>query len=171
MVMLLMIAFFHEQFSMITACSIVLAVAGVALLSIGGDSSRPVTLLGVGMMLLSGFCNALYITGIHVAGIRNMNGLVMTFYVLFFGAAFAFANAVGTGTFQPLSSWWEFMMAALLAVITAVLSNLTLVLVKSLGKRWGGKEKAFCRKASPPLPTFFPTTQKSPLSNTGRRAR
>ena len=28
MVMLLMIAFFHEQFSMITACSIVLAVAG-----------------------------------------------------------------------------------------------------------------------------------------------
>ena len=112
----------------ITACSIVLAVAGVALLSIGGDSSRPVTLLGVGMMLLSGFCNALYITGIHVAGIRNMNGLVMTFYVLFFGAAFAFANAVGTGTFQPLSSWWEFMMAALLAVITAVLSNLTLVL-------------------------------------------
>ena len=57
-----------------------------------------------------------------------MNGLVMTFYVLFFGAAFAFANAVGTGTFQPLSSWWEFMMAALLAVITAVLSNLTLVL-------------------------------------------
>ena len=253
MVMLLMIAFFHEQFSMITACSIVLAVAGVALLSIGGDSSRPVTLLGVGMMLLSGFCNALYITGIHVAGIRNMNGLVMTFYVLFFGAAFAFANAVGTGTFQPLSSWWEFMMAALLAVITAVLSNLTLVLavqrigstltsvlgvmepltavfvgilvfnepftpalvggvilisssvipfknkrrgnppfrhcrtapanhirntrqqgfnsVKSLGKRWGGEEKAFCRKASPPLPTFFPTTQKSPLSNTGRRAR
>ena len=43
--------------------------------------------------------------------------------------------------------------------------------VKSLGKRWGGEEKAFCRKASPPLPTFFPTTQKSPLSNTGRRAR
>ena len=128
MVMLLMIAFFHEQFSLITACSTVLAVAGVALLSIGGDSSKPVTLLGVGMMLLSGFCNALYITGIHVAGIRNMNGLVMTFYVLLFGAAFAFANAVGTGTFQPLSSWWEFMMATLLAVITAVLSNLTLVL-------------------------------------------
>ena len=128
MVMLLMIAFFHEQFFhdhglLHRACR-----GGVALLSIGGDSSRPVTLLGVGMMLLSGFCNALYITGIHVAGIRNMNGLVMTFYVLFFGAAFAFANAVGTGTFQPLSSWWEFMMAALLAVITAVLSNLTLVL-------------------------------------------
>ena len=127
MVMLLMIAFFHEQFSMITACSIVLAVAGVALLSIGGDSSRPVTLLGVGMMLLSGFCNALYITGIHVAGIRNMNGLVMTFYVLFFGAAFAFANAVGTGTFQPLSSWWEFMMAVVLAV-QRIGSTLTSVL-------------------------------------------
>ncbi len=129
MVMLLMIAFFHESFSGITAFSIVLAVGGVGMLSVGGgDGDAPMSLYGVGMMLLSGFCNALYITGIHVAGIRNMNGLVMTFYVLFFGALFTFANAVGTGTFQPLSSWWELMMAFLLAVITAVLSNLTLVL-------------------------------------------
>lgn len=103
-VILLMIAFFHERFSMITAYSIVLVVAGVALLSTGGDSSRPAILLGVGMMLLSGFCNALYITGIHIAGIRNMNDLVMTFYVLFFGATFAFTNAVGTRTLQSLSS-------------------------------------------------------------------
>ena len=89
MVMLIMIGFFHEPFSGITASSIVLAVAGVALLSLGGgDSHTPMSLFGVGMMLLSGFCNALYIAGIHVAGIRNMNGLVMTFYVLLFGAVF-----------------------------------------------------------------------------------
>jgi putative membrane protein len=57
-----------------------------------------------------------------------MSGLVMTFYVLFFGTVFTFFNALATGTFQPLSSWWELLMAVLLAVITAVLSNLTLVL-------------------------------------------
>lgn len=126
MVMLLMIAFFHERFSWITASSIALAVAGVALLSMG-DGEEPVSLYGVILMLVSGLCNALYITGIHVAGIRNMSGLVMTFYVLFFGAVYTFFNAVATGTFQPLSSWWELLMAVLLAVITAVLSNLTLV--------------------------------------------
>lgn len=127
MVMLLMIVFFHEPFSWITAFSIALAIGGVALLSVG-DGEAPVSLYGVGLMLLSGLCNALYITGIHVAGIRNMSGLVMTFYVLFFGALFTLLNAVGTGSFQPLSSWWELLMAALLALITAVLSNLTLVL-------------------------------------------
>ncbi len=128
MVMLIMILFFHEQFSAITACSVALAISGVALLSAGGGAQTPVTMLGVGMMLLSALCNALYIAGIHVAGIRSMNGLVLTFYVLLFGAVFTFLNAVGTGTFQPLSSWRELMMATLLAVITAVLSNLTLVL-------------------------------------------
>ena len=127
-VMLLMILFFHESFSLITACSIGLAVGGVALLSAGDGASTPVTPAGVALMLLSSLCNALYITGIHVARIRNMNGLVLTFYVLLFGAVFTFANAVATGTFRALASWRELALATLLAVITAVLSNLTLVL-------------------------------------------
>ena len=189
MVMLLMIAFFHEQFSMITACSIVLAVAGVALLSIGGDSSRPVTLLGVGMMLLSGTAHrrlcgypriqrTLYARPCrrrdphqlfrhprharqagsgHCPEIPEKSGLSPQSDIPFKNkrrgnppfrhCRTAPANHIRNTRQQGFNS------------------------VKSLGKRWGGEEKAFCRKASPPLPTFFPTTQKSPLSNTGRRAR
>ena len=61
MVMLIMIVFFHERFSWTIALSIVLAVSGVALLSGGpSDGGRSISLLGVGMMLLSALCNSLF---------------------------------------------------------------------------------------------------------------
>lgn len=129
MVMLIMIVFFHERFSWTIALSIILAVSGVALLSSGpGDGGTSISLLGVGMMLLSALCNSLYIVGIQTARIPNMSGLVMTFYVMLFSALLSLVNALGTGTFQILTSWRELGIAALLAVVTAVLSNLTLIL-------------------------------------------
>ena len=129
MVMLIMIVFFHERFSWTIALSIVLAVSGVALLSGGpSDGGQSISLLGVGMMLLSALCNSLYIVGIQTARIPNMSGLVMTFYVMLFSAALSLVNALCTGRFQALASWRELGIAALLAVVTAVLSNLTLIL-------------------------------------------
>lgn len=129
MVMLIMILFFHERFSWIIALSIVLAVAGVALLSGGpGDGSKSISLPGVGIMLLSALCNALYIVGIHVARIPNMSGLMMTFYVMLFSALYSLLNALSTGAFQVLASWRELGIAAMLALVTAVLSNLSLIL-------------------------------------------
>ena len=129
MVMLIMVVFFHERFSWTIALSIILAVSGVALLSSGpGDGGTSISLLGVGMMLLSALCNSLYIVGIQTARIPNMSGLVMTFYVMLFSALLSLINALGTGTFQILTSWRELGIAALLAVVTAVLSNLTLIL-------------------------------------------
>ncbi len=129
MVMLIMVVFFHERFSWTIALSIILAVSGVALLSSGsGDGGTSISLLGVGMMLLSALCNSLYIVGIQTARIPNMSGLVMTFYVMLFSALLSLINALSTDTFQILTSWRELGIAALLAVVTAVLSNLTLIL-------------------------------------------
>ncbi len=129
MVMLIMVVFFHERFSWTIALSIILAVSGVALLSGGpGDDGKSISLPGVGIMLLSALCNSLYIVGIQTARIPNMSGLVMTFYVMLFSALLSLINALGTGTFQILTSWRELGIAVLLAVVTAVLSNLTLIL-------------------------------------------
>lgn len=129
MVMLIMVVFFHERFSWTIALSIILAVSGVALLSGGpGDDGKSISLPGVGMMLLSALCNSLYIVSIQTARIPNMSGLVMTFYVMLFSALLSLINALGTGTFQILTSWRELGIAVLLAVVTAVLSNLTLIL-------------------------------------------
>ena len=133
MVMLIMTVFYHERFSWITAASIMLAIAGVYLLSGGGEgdmgaNAAGMSLLALSLLLLSALCNAVYITAIYAARIPNMSGLVMTFYVLAFGAVISGCNSVLSGTFQPLHSWWELLLATLLAVVTAVVSNLTLIL-------------------------------------------
>ena len=129
MVMLIMTVFYHERFSWITASSILLAIAGVYLLSGGsnGDMSGA-NLMAVGLLLLSALCNAVYITAIYAARIPSMNGLVMTFYVLAFSTVISGGNAILSDSFQPLHTWWELLLATLLAVVTAVVSNLTLIL-------------------------------------------
>ena len=70
----------------------------------------------------------MYICGLHVAGIRSISGLSITFWVLVFGTAASLANALLSGSFQWLHSWTEASLAVLLAVITAAVSNLALVL-------------------------------------------
>ena len=126
MVMLIMIAFFHEKFSPVTACSVALAILGVFLL--GGGEGGHVSFTGIVLLLVSALCNSVYICGLHVARIRSISGLSITFWVLFFGMLAALVNALASGTFQGLHSPAEAGLAVLLAVITAAFSNLTLVL-------------------------------------------
>ncbi|WP_295638082.1 DMT family transporter [uncultured Mailhella sp.] len=127
MVMIIMIVFFHEKPSLITATSVALAILGVFLLS-GGEGEGAVSAKGIVLLLVSALCNAVYISGLHVARIRSISGLSITFWVLFFGMLASLVNALVSGTFVWLQSWSEAALAVLLAVITAAVSNLTLVL-------------------------------------------
>lgn len=127
MVMIIMIVFFHEKPSLITATSVALAILGVFLLS-GGEGEGAVSAKGIVLLLVSALCNAVYISGLHVARIRSISGLSITFWVLFFGMLASLVNALVSGTFMWLQSWSEAALAVLLAVITAAVSNLTLVL-------------------------------------------
>lgn len=135
MVMLIMIAFFHERFSTVTAIAITLAIAGVYLLGNGEATGASGTagfagmsMLGLTLALVSALCNSLYITSIYTAGLTNITGLMLTFYVMAFGALCSLINSLATNSFQMLSSWRELMLAVLLALVTAVLSNFTLIL-------------------------------------------
>ncbi|HJA78265.1 MAG TPA: DMT family transporter [Candidatus Desulfovibrio intestinavium] len=126
-VMLIMVCFFHERFSWITAAAIALAVAGVYML--GGDGgSGALSLLGLGMALLSSLCNALYIIGLQITRKPGLSGLAVTFWVLAAGAAMSLVSALLTGSFRLLVSVEEGGNVLGLAIITALLSNLTLVL-------------------------------------------
>ena len=130
MVMLMMIAFFHERFSAVTGVSVLLAISGVYLLS-GGSPSASVadmSMTGLALALASALCNAIYIISICAARLNNMTGLALTFYVMAFGALCSLINALFTNSFQLLQSWQELTLVVLLAVITAVLSNYTLIL-------------------------------------------
>lgn len=128
MVMLIMTIFFHEKFSIITASSVLLAILGVALLGSGGDGGGSLDPVGVGLLLASALCNALYISGLHVARIHSISGLSITFWVLLFGTGVSLINALVSGTFEIIGTWEQLALSLLLAVITAVISNLTLIL-------------------------------------------
>lgn len=137
MVLMIMTLFFHEPFRWRTGASVLLAVLGVGLLSLAsgheaaGDSR---TVFGIILSLLSGLFTALYIVGIQVAKLPKINEFVMTFYVMLTGSIFCLANAIYEGAFSLIDTGTEIMLAVLMALITAVLSNLTLILaVKSIG--------------------------------------
>lgn len=142
MVALIMIFFFHEAFQLQTGIALALAITGVALLSLG-PVGAPVTgapdsaariLIGTSLGLISGLCNALYYVGIQVARLPAINGLVMTFYVMLFGAVFCFLNALICGGLEWVEGGPELVNLVLLALVTAVISNLTLVLaIRRLG--------------------------------------
>lgn len=143
MVMAIMIGFFHESFSIALALAALLAVAGVALLS-NASVTEPVgasgivqpghVLLGVCLALLAGLCNGLYFVGIQVAKIRNASDYILTFYVMAFGAIFCVANALLTGTAQWISGADNILTVLALALVTAVFSNLTLIMaIKRVG--------------------------------------
>ena len=130
MVMLIMIAFFHERFYWNVGLAVALALAGVALLSVAGPQTGAATVSfwGVCLGLLSGFSNGLYMIGLQVARIPNLSGLVMTFYIMAFGALIAVADGLLRGSLQWLDTGPELVSATLLALVTAVFSNLTLIL-------------------------------------------
>lgn len=138
MVMLIMVGFFHEPFRWRTAISVLLAFLGVALLSLGESLSTTESstrvIIGVLLSLLAGLGNGLYFVGIQVAKLPGINGFAMTFYVMLFGTAFCALNALLTGNLVWIGTGRELGLAFLLALITAVLSNLTLIFaVRSVG--------------------------------------
>lgn len=136
MVMLIMILFFHERFYWKVALAALLGTSGVAVLSAASPQAGPsaVSLAGIALALLAGLFNGLYMIGIQVARIPNISGLVMTFYVMAFGAAISFADGLALGSLQWLSTPPELLSAVLLALVTAVFSNLTLILaIKRIG--------------------------------------
>ena len=130
MVMLIMIAFFHERFYWNVGLAVALALGGVALLSVAGPQSGAATVSfwGVCLGLLSGLANGLYMIGLQVARVPNLSGLVMTFYIMAFGALIALADGMVRGSLQWLDTGPELVSATLLALVTAVFSNLTLIL-------------------------------------------
>lgn len=140
MVMLIMIVFFHERFQWHTGAALALAVVGVALLSTDpGESSLAVAggtnvFLGVTISLLAGLCNALYFVGLQVARLPRVNSLVLTLYVMVFCSVISLVYALLFDSLHWIGEPKNIGIATLLALVTAVFSNLTLILaIKRVG--------------------------------------
>lgn len=125
-VTLLMLLFFHEKTSWITLLAIVLAICGVARLSIN-EGEAETSALGVFIVLLSALGYALYIVTVNKSRIRTLTGRKLTFYV-FIVSTLLFAIKAGMNQgIQPIPDGMSWLNLILLALVPTVISNITLV--------------------------------------------
>ena len=126
-VTLLMLILFREKASWVTWLAIILAVYGVARLSIGGEDHK-FSFFGVGIVLLSALGYAAYITTVNKSHLRTMPNRKLSFYVFVF-TTLLFAGKVSvTQTLQPIPDVMSGVNLVLLAVLPTVISNITLLL-------------------------------------------
>lgn len=124
---------FKERMSPVIYISVVLSLIGVALLAWGnhdvGDFRRGVTL-----SLLTVVTYAAYIVGVMRSRASKVDSIVLTFYVLFFGAMLFFIYALATTGIEAVHHWTNWRDLLMLALVCTVLSDFTLILaIKRIG--------------------------------------
>lgn len=132
-VVLTMSWFFKERMSRSIYIAVLISLFGVALLAWGnhteGDFQR-----GVTFALLTVVTYAAYIIGVNRSRASKIDSVVLTFYVLAFGAVLFFLYAMATTGIESvhrLSNWRDLIM---LALVCTVLSDYTLILaIKRIG--------------------------------------
>lgn len=126
-VTLLMFVFFREKASWITWLAILLAIAGVAKLSIKG-SELTLDPLGMLIVILSAMAYASYIIVVNKSRVRSMNGRKLAFYVFIVSTLLFAVKAMSNEGIQSVPDALSWMNLFLLAVVPTVISNITLVL-------------------------------------------
>lgn len=128
MVAVIMAVFFKERVTRSTVLAIALALTGVALLY-KGDGGKPLSGVGVSLVMVSSLTYALYIIIVNKSPLR-MSSVKMTMYVLTFSVAVAVAMSFTdpANHLQLLHTPRQWGLALLLAVVPTVLSLLLMVI-------------------------------------------
>lgn len=132
-VSLLMLLLFREKSSWFTWVAIVLAVCGVALLSLP-STGMTADVKGIVIVLLSAVAYGSYIVGVNKSRVRNMNSRKLAFYVFVLTTMIFGVKDLAFGDLQLPPDPASFGNLILLAVLPTVVSNITLVLaVQNIG--------------------------------------
>ena len=132
-VTLTMAWFFKTKTTVVTYVAVVISLVGVALLVWGshseGDFSR-----GVLLSRLSVVTYAAYIVGVMRSRASYIDSIVLTFYVLLFGAVLFFVYALATSGIGVIGRYSDWRDLAMLAIVSTVLSDYFLILaIKRIG--------------------------------------
>lgn len=127
MVAVIMALFFRERVTISTILSILLSLAGIALLNRTADGTALST-LGVTLVMVSSLTYAVYIVIVNKSTLR-MSSIKLTFYVLLFGllTILGYTFAMGEHV-QLLSTPAQWMYAFQLALLPTVLSLVLMVI-------------------------------------------
>ncbi len=134
LVAIIMAAFFKERVTLITALSIIMALAGIGLLYKGGDGLTLST-IGVLLVMLSALSYAIYLVGVNKADL-HMPPIKITFFVTLFGVLTILMHSQFSdrNQIQLLTTLPQWMWVAMLAVVPTVISLVLMVVaVKNIG--------------------------------------
>ncbi len=124
----IMIAFFKDKISLPVIVATGMAILGVWLLS-RGEGQGGVGLKGLLMVLSTVVTYAIYIVGVNKSCVHRMDGLKMTFYMLFACAVIFLVNLLVKGQgLDAMPSANAAVHVFLLALIPTLISDLTLIL-------------------------------------------
>ena len=134
MVSFIMFSIFKERTDWILWTAILLAVAGVAILSLGDGGTLKFEMKGLIIVLLSAVGYASYICGVNKSRLKTMNGRKLAFYVFLFTTLIITVQNIADGEIEPLPDLSSYIYMMLLAILPTVVSNITLVLaVQNIG--------------------------------------
>lgn len=133
-VTLIMVVVFRERRSLWLLMAAIISLVGVGILSWSSSEEGVSEIRGVLMVLVTVVTYAVYIVSVNKSRVRNMDSVVVTFYVLTFGGAIFLIYALLCGGVEPLRSMSSLWNVLLLALLPTVLSNFALVMaVKQIG--------------------------------------
>lgn len=132
-VVLLMVFFFHEKFRLSSLIASLLSFTGVAFFSFQSGEVE-INALGMILTLVCALFASLYVITLQIAKLSVSNASLITFYVVSVGSVMlGVVGLINDGLVIP-NAMWQWRDLILLALITAAISNLTLVeAVKRIG--------------------------------------
>nr|MCR5454412.1 DMT family transporter [Bacteroidales bacterium] len=135
MVAIIMVVIFHEKITISTATSLLLAIAGIALLS-KGDAGSHTAIIGVVLVIISSLTYSVYIVSVNRIKL-SLNNLQLTFWVSLFGlVTIGIASMFGSSNhIQPLpnmaAAGWAFMLGLVPTVLSLIFMNIAIKIAGS----------------------------------------
>lgn len=124
---LIMSLFFKERMTWSRVLSLVLALAGIAMLYVS-DGEERISLFGVGLTFAAALVYALYIVITNKSRIRRMSSSTLAFWSLAIGAVVFFLRADCGMALQAVPSVKSWGLILMLAIVPTVVSCTALVL-------------------------------------------
>lgn len=132
MVAVIMVLFYKEKLTLLTAGSIVTATAGIALLYQGDGA--PVSAIGSVLVFVSSLSYAIYIVYINHSRLTGVPTLAVTFYVLLFGWSMLAVKALAGSTLMLPSEPAHWLNIGALALFPTAISLLcTTAAIQDIG--------------------------------------
>lgn len=122
-VALIMAFVFKEKVTLQTGLCILLALSGIGLLYQSSDGAT-LSLIGVGLVMVSALSYAIYIVGVNRPRLQNVATLKVTFYVLLFGLSLFLVRVDFGQSLHVVDKWYLWGNLIALAVFPTAISFL-----------------------------------------------